>query len=73
VFSSYSHLVAMLNDGWKIEPPVYVRPRRCSRSKQEHTYHFTVWNGEKLTLVSVHDCPEMEKFLADNQLVIDRL
>jgi hypothetical protein len=73
VFSSYSHLVAMLDDGWKIEPPVYVRPRRCSRSKREHTYHFTVWNGKKLTLVSVYDCPELEEFLADNQLVIDRL
>ena len=75
VFSSCTHLKAMLNRDWQIEPPVYVRPRWRSRlrSKQENTYHFVLWRGDKINLVSVHDCPEIQQFLADNMLATDRI
>jgi hypothetical protein len=75
VFSSYTHLKAMLVQGWQVEPPVYVRPRLRSRlrSKEENTYHFVLWNGDKVTLVSVLDCPEIQEFLASEQLIVDRL
>ena len=73
--SSYGYLMTMLAGRWQIEPPVYVRPRWRSRlrSKQENTYHFVLWRGDKINLVSVHDCPEIQQFLADNGLAIDRL
>ncbi len=75
MFSSYTHLMTMLAQGWQIEPPVYIRPRRLSRSQMErrNAYHFVLWNGDKVNLVSVRDCPEMQEFLAENAIVIDRL
>ncbi|MDY6875060.1 MAG: hypothetical protein SWK90_02495 [Chloroflexota bacterium] len=75
MFSSCAHLRAMLDRGWQIEPPVYVRPRWQSRrrSKKEITYHFVLWHGNKANLVSVRDCPEIQQFMADNDLAIDRL
>ena len=75
VFSSCTHLMTTLDQGWQIEPPVYVRyrPRSRLRSKKENTYHFVLWNGNRVALVSVLDCPEIQQFLADNRLTIDRL
>jgi len=73
MFSSHAHLTAMLDQGWQIEPPVYIRPRRHSRSKKENTYHFVLWNGNRVNLVSVLDCLQIQQFLADNDLAIDRL
>ena len=75
VFSSCAHLRAILDQGWQIESPVYVRPRWRSRlrSKKENTYHFVLWNGNTVNLVSVRDCPQIQQFLADNGLAIDRL
>jgi hypothetical protein len=75
MFSSYAHLMTMLAQGWQIELPVYIRPRRLSRSQMErqNAYHFVLWNGDKVNLVSVRDCPEMQQFLAENGLTVDRL
>ena len=75
VFSSCAHLRAMLDQDWQIEPPVYVRPRWRSRlrSKKENTYHFVLWNGNRVALVSVLDCLQIQQFLVNNGLVIDRL
>ena len=75
MYSSYGNLVSMLAQGWQIEPPVYVRPRWRSslRLKKENAYHFILWDGEQVSLVSVLDCPEIERFLADNRLAVDRL
>jgi hypothetical protein len=73
MFSSYTHLMTMLAQGWQVAPPVYVRPRWRSRLQSETTYHFVLWNGEKITLVSVLDCPKVQRFLMDNNLSIDHL
>ena len=75
VYSSYAYLVKMLTQGWQIEPPVYVRPRWRSglRLNKENTYHFVLWNEDRVSLVSVLDCPEVERFLRDNCLTVDRL
>ena len=75
LYSSYAQLMSMLADGWQVEPPVYVRPRWRSRMrlKKESTYHFVLWRGDRVSLVSVVDCPEVESFLVDNGLAVDRL
>ena len=75
VFSSYAYLMTMLAQGWEIEPPVYIRTRwrSRSRSEKEDAYHFVLWNGDKVNLVSVRDCPEMQQFLEKNGLTVDRL
>jgi hypothetical protein len=65
----------MLTEGWNIEPPVYVRPRWQSRvlSKKENTYHFVLRHGERFSLISVFDCPEVQQLLKDRDLSIDHL
>ena len=75
MYSSYAYLMDMLAQGWQIEPPVYARPRWRSRLrlKKENTYHFVLWHGERVSLVSVVGCPEMEQFLMANELAVDRL
>jgi len=74
-YSSYAYLLAMLAQGWRIEPPVYVRHRWLSRSRLEKqdTYHFILKHGERSGLVSVFDCPEVKAFLETRELAIDRL
>jgi hypothetical protein len=75
MFSSYGQLLAMLSQEWEIEPPVYVRPRWRSRShsEKENAYHFVLWDDHEAKPVSVRDCPEIQKFLAETGLAIDRL
>ena len=73
MFSSYTHLVATLADGWKIEPPVFVRARRRSANGKENVYHFILWNGTQANLISVIDCPELQHFLDDRKLALDHL
>jgi hypothetical protein len=75
MFASYEQLLTMLSQGWKIEPPVYVHPRRQSDLpwKKESVYHLILWNGDRVSCVTVDDCPEVQKFLAENGLTADRL
>lgn len=73
MFSSYTYLKEMLARGWRIEPPVYVRPRwrTAFRAQKEDAYHFVLWDGQQVNLVSVIDCPEIQQFLADQRLPTD--
>ncbi len=75
MFSSYAQLMAMLAEGWELESPVYVRPRRRTRSRSgnETTYHFVLWRRGQVKLVSVIGGPEVEHFLTDGKLAVDRL
>ena len=72
-YSSFTYLQRMLAQGWRVEPPVYVRPYRQPRSHPANTYHFILWNGNKVNLVSVHDSPEIQAFLEESKLVLDHL
>jgi hypothetical protein len=79
-YSSFVHLVALLDQGWQIEQPIYIRPRWRSRalharshSEKERTYHFVLRHGDKFSLVSVFDCPEVQQLLKSEKLTVDRL
>jgi hypothetical protein len=82
-YSSYNYLITMLTEGWNIEPPVYVRPRWQSRAtsrtplhrraQKENTYHFVLRYGDRFSLISVFDCPEVQQLLEDRELSIDHL
>ncbi|MBN1954876.1 MAG: hypothetical protein JW900_07475 [Anaerolineae bacterium] len=72
-YSTCSQLKGMLSQGWCIEPPVYVRPHWRPRSRHENTYHFVLWNGTRVHLVSIPDGPEVQEFLAENPLPTDKL
>jgi hypothetical protein len=75
VFSSYTRLTALLAEGWEIEPPVYLSPRWNihSRSRIEDTYHFILWDKNSLKLVSLLDSLELQQFITDNNLTVDKL
>ncbi|MFW6082984.1 MAG: hypothetical protein ACOC8C_02915 [Chloroflexota bacterium] len=72
-YSSCTGLRGLLARGWKIESPVYVRPhwQSNSQSKDKNTYHFVLWRGDQVNLVSISDSPEMQQFLAEYELSID--
>jgi len=72
-YSSYAQLVQMLDQGWCIEPPVYLRPPWRTNSRRHDTYHFVLWRGQRVNLVSVADSPEIQSFLAEQGLSVDRL
>ncbi len=66
-------LEEMLADGWKITPPVYVRPRgwRPSKSKGQSAYHLVLERKSEVHLVSIPEGPEIRQFLADSELPIE--
>jgi hypothetical protein len=79
-YSSFVHLTVLLDQGWQIEQPIYIRPRWRSRALRthshyegEHTYHFVLRHGDKFSLVSVYDCPEVQQLLESEELTVDRL
>jgi hypothetical protein len=79
-YSSFVHLTTLLGQGWRIEQPIYIRPRWRSRvllahnnSEKEHTYHFVLRHGDRFSLVSVYDCPEVQQLLESEKLTVDRL
>jgi hypothetical protein len=89
-YSSFVRLAALLDEGWQIEPPIFVRPRWSSRVRDartqgirargtqarpetEDTYHFVLRQGNRFSLVSVFDCPEVQQLLETEQLAVDWL
>lgn len=70
---SRARLEKMLAQGWKVEPPVYARPRwkLSSNSKGKNTYHFVLWREKQVHLVSVPEGPEIRQFLADRKKAVD--
>jgi hypothetical protein len=73
--SSYACLTRMLNEGWQIEPPIYVRPTWQSLRQRRNgdTYHFILRREDKLNLISLQDSPQLQRFLQKKGLAVDRL
>ena len=65
----------MLAQGWKVEPPVYARPRWKSslNPKGKNTYHFVLWREKQVHLVSVPEGPDIRQFLADHEIPVDHV
>ena len=72
-YLSYRQFLVRLDQGWRVDPPIYIRSRWCSRSQREETYHLILRNRGKTDLVSVDDSPEMRRFIAEQDLPLDRL
>jgi hypothetical protein len=74
-YASFASLHELLTEGWKIEPPVYARPRwqSPSNSKDNKTYHFVLWRDNQVNLVSIPERPEIQQFLAEAELAVDCL
>jgi hypothetical protein len=68
-------LHTLLDEGWKIEPPVYARPhwQSASNSKTKKRYHFVLWRDNQVNLVSIPESPEIQQVLVEHGLAVDRL
>lgn len=64
-------LLAALDAGWQIEPPVYLRPRWGSEHAGKHMYHFIIKRGSATTMVSVADGPRVRAFVEEQALPIN--
>jgi hypothetical protein len=75
LYATCAVLEEMLGEGWRIEPPVYVRPhwRSNSSSAAKSTYHFVLWRDRQVNLISVPESPEIQQFLAESEVTVDSL
>ncbi len=69
---SFYALLAALDGGWRIEPPVYARPRWGSENVGKQMYHFILKRGPATTLLSVDDSARLREFVEEQQLTVNR-
>lgn len=68
--NTYFELLAALEAGWQIEPPVYARARWGSAYVGQQVYHFVLRSRQAIMMVSVHDSPSLHAFLEEHQLAV---
>jgi len=66
-------LLAALDAGWHIEPPVYARPRWGLQHAGTHMYHFILKREQSVTMISVADTPRLREFLDEQRITINRV
>ena len=64
-------LLAALDVGWRIEPPVYVRPRWGSDHAGQQMYHFILRRETGTTMVSVADGARVRTFVQEHDLQVN--
>jgi hypothetical protein len=69
---TYLKLLAALDAGWQIEPPVYARPRWGSAHAGRQIYHFILRWRQSITMISVPDSPGLLAFLEEHQIAVSR-
>jgi hypothetical protein len=70
--STYFGLLAALDAGWQIEPPVYARSRWGSAHAGQQVYHFILRSRQAITMVSVLDSPGLQVFLEEHRIAVNR-
>ncbi len=71
--SNFFGLLAALDVGWHIEPPVYARPRWGLQHAGTQMYHFILRRGTSITMVSVADTVRLREFLEEQSITINRV
>ena len=64
-------LLAALDAGWRVEPPVYVRPRWGSEHAGTVMYHFILRRDTGTTMVSVADGHRIRAFIQEHGLEVN--
>jgi hypothetical protein len=64
----YHMLLAALDSGWKVEPPIYVRSDWNLKRKDARAFHFVLRRDSirMTTLLSVPDCEAVRRLISDN-------
>ncbi|MBN1888898.1 MAG: hypothetical protein JW850_12970 [Thermoflexales bacterium] len=69
---SFYALLAALDGGWQVEPPVYARPRWGAENAGKQMYHCILRRGPATTLVSVEDSSHLRAFLDEQSIPVNR-
>jgi hypothetical protein len=64
--STYEDLLLKLDEGWHIEPPVYVMTDPVQRNRT--VFRMVIWRDGRPQVASVHDGAEIRQFLAERRL-----
>jgi hypothetical protein len=61
-------LLAALDGGWRVEPPIYVRSDWSLKRKNARVFHFVLRRDaiRMTTLLSVPDCEAVRLLISDN-------
>jgi len=64
----YRMLLAALDSGWTVEPPIYVRSDWSLKRKDASVFHFVLRRDaiRMTTLLSVPDCEAVRRLISDN-------
>ena len=64
----YHTLLAALDGGWKVEPPIYVRTDWSMKRQNARVFHFVLRRDSvrMTTLLSVPDCEAVRQLIDDN-------
>ena len=65
----YHMLLAALDGGWQVEPPIYVRNDWSLKRKDAKVFHFVLRRDSirMTTLLSVPDCEAVRRLISDNE------
>ena len=65
----YHMLLAALDGGWKVEPPIYVRSDWSLKRKDAKVFHFVLRrdSSRMTTLLSVPDCEAVRRLIGDKE------
>lgn len=65
----YHTLLAALDEGWRVEPPVYLRADWSLRTHHSRVFHFVLRRDalRMTTLLSVPDCEAVRRLINDNE------
>ncbi|MGH2542238.1 MAG: hypothetical protein ACRERD_27270 [Candidatus Binatia bacterium] len=69
----FGRLLEYLQDGWDIDPPIFVRPLWHTLYRQKDAYHFILRRNEALHLLVIPACPEIDQFVRERNLPLNRL
>ncbi len=64
----YHTLLAALDAGWRVEPPIYLRQDWSIKTKPARVFHFVMRRDSQrmTTLLSVPDCEAVRRLINDN-------
>jgi len=64
----YHMLLAALDGGWTVEPPIYVRSNWSLKRQDARVFHFVLRREaiRMTTLLSVPDCEAVRRLISDN-------
>lgn len=69
----FQRLQAYLQDDWRIDPPIFVRPVWHTRHSAQDAYHFILKRDNALHLLVVPRSADIDRFVLEQALPLNHL